>query len=230
MFTSVGWGCGWLLLIIGMIPAPVLFGSLIDRACLAWQQQPCLSEKGSCFTYDNWSMGTYFLTLIFCCKGLSLGFFFIALFLYRPPPTNMDVTAVVEVHNGSVPNDAWGSPPSSLRLLDSNGICDTAKIYSGQEKAKNGTTVWICHATTSSVGTVILDFVRPPNTRQFPGLNDLSNVGQCPHLANCSGWLNPLKFTTVFNLLIQCLCLLKLAMLPYNLMAKVSRYCQPGDG
>lgn len=151
VFTSVGWGCGWLLLIIGMIPAPVLFGSLIDRACLAWQQQPCLSEKGSCFTYDNWSMGTYFLTLIFCCKGLSLGFFFIALFLYRPPPTNMDVTAVVEVHNGSVPNDAWGSPPSSLRLLDSNGICDTAKLYSGQEKMKNGTTVWICHAMTPSV-------------------------------------------------------------------------------
>lgn len=108
--------------IAGMIPAPVLFGALIDRACLAWQQQPCNSEKGSCFTYDNWSMGTYFLTLVFCCKGLSLLFFVIALFLYRPPTTNSNVM-VVEVCDGGNANvnaAPWSSP-SSLPLLNSNG-------------------------------------------------------------------------------------------------------------
>ena len=34
----------------GMIPAPILFGALIDRACLFWQQpQPCSDRKGACF-------------------------------------------------------------------------------------------------------------------------------------------------------------------------------------
>lgn len=122
---SFALGIQWMLFrCLGMIPAPVLFGALIDRACLAWQQQPCNSEeKGSCFTYDNWSMGTYFLILVFCCKGLSLLFFVIALFLYRPPLTGSDATTV-EACNGNAGNSnaaSW-SLPSSRSLLNSNGL------------------------------------------------------------------------------------------------------------
>lgn len=79
-----------------MIPAPILFGALIDRACLSWQQTPEWGEdcagggapphKGACFMYDNFAMGSYLLALVFSCKTLALAFFFLALFSYKPPP------------------------------------------------------------------------------------------------------------------------------------------------
>lgn len=148
-----------LLFVAGMIPAPVLFGALIDRACLAWQQQPCNSEKGSCFTYDNWSMGTYFLTLVFCCKGLSLLFFVIALLLYRPPTTNSDV-AVVEVCDGSSTgvDAAPRSSPSSLPLLNSNGEDDISKysaLNDNQKKSQTATDIWILHSPCCSDESVL---------------------------------------------------------------------------
>jgi len=68
---------------LGMIPAPVLFGFLIDTACASWQQATCSGDKGACFVYDNWAMGTYLLVLIFTCKSLSFGFFVLATCLYR---------------------------------------------------------------------------------------------------------------------------------------------------
>lgn len=66
-----------------MIPAPILFGFLIDQACVSWQQAMCSGEKGACLVYDNWSMGAYLLVLVFTCKGLSFGFFVLAACLYR---------------------------------------------------------------------------------------------------------------------------------------------------
>lgn len=135
-----------------MIPAPVLFGALIDRACLAWQQQPCNSEeKGSCFTYDNWSMGTYFLILVFCCKGLSLLFFVIALFLYRPPLTGSDATTV-EACNGNAGNSnaaSW-SLPSSRSLLNSNGLNTVHGCPPSNDNRENEQTernIWVQHST-----------------------------------------------------------------------------------
>jgi len=66
-----------------MIPAPVLFGFLIDKACVSWQQASCSGDKGACLVYDNWAMGTYLLILVFTCKSLSFLFFIIAICLYR---------------------------------------------------------------------------------------------------------------------------------------------------
>lgn len=68
----------------GTIPAPILFGTLIDKTCQSWQET-CQHSRGACFIYDNWMMATYLLALIFCFKGLSFCFFVLALLLYKAP-------------------------------------------------------------------------------------------------------------------------------------------------
>jgi len=77
----VNWKC--VNYCLGMIPAPVLFGFLIDYACVSWHESTCTHEKGACLVYDNWAMGTYLLVLVFTCKTLSFGFFILAICLYR---------------------------------------------------------------------------------------------------------------------------------------------------
>lgn len=169
-----------------MIPAPVLFGVLIDRACLAWQQQPCNSEKGSCFTYDNGLMGTYFLTLVFCCKGLSLLFFVIALLLYRPPLSDSGVVAV-EVCNSSAGNSnasSWSSP-SSHPLLNSNGM-DAVHGYppsdDNRENERTEKDIWVLH----SILFIWENFVRIMDLEKiqekcdhFPHLRDYIAAWKC---------------------------------------------------
>uniref|UniRef100_A0A0N5AF54 MFS domain-containing protein n=1 Tax=Syphacia muris TaxID=451379 RepID=A0A0N5AF54_9BILA len=39
--------------LLGFIPAPVLFGFLIDSACLLWRNPKCLLDRGNCVIYDN---------------------------------------------------------------------------------------------------------------------------------------------------------------------------------
>jgi len=78
----------------GMIPAPVLFGFLIDKACVSWQQATCSGDKGACLVYDNWAMGSYLLVLVFACKGLSFGFFVFAICLYRSQHVHTTINVV----------------------------------------------------------------------------------------------------------------------------------------
>lgn len=38
---------------LGFIPAPVLFGALIDKSCNLWQEDACTGETTSCLEYDQ---------------------------------------------------------------------------------------------------------------------------------------------------------------------------------
>uniref|UniRef100_A0A914UYY7 Uncharacterized protein n=1 Tax=Plectus sambesii TaxID=2011161 RepID=A0A914UYY7_9BILA len=38
--------------ILGFIPAPILFGWLIDSACVTWHSR-CTEDRGNCVIYDN---------------------------------------------------------------------------------------------------------------------------------------------------------------------------------
>jgi len=78
----------------GMIPAPVLFGFLIDHACVSWHHSACSGDKGACLVYDNWAMGTYLLVLVFACKSLSFGFFILAICLYRSRHVHTTINVV----------------------------------------------------------------------------------------------------------------------------------------
>jgi len=84
---------------VGMIPAPVLFGFLIDHACVSWHQAACSDEKGACLVYDNWAMGTYLLVLVFACKSLSFGFFILARCMYRSEHAHRTINVVTVPHS-----------------------------------------------------------------------------------------------------------------------------------
>ena len=50
---------------LGFIPAPVMFGSLIDKSCQLWQKDDCTDDTTSCVEYDN----TYFRCVLFQVNG-----------------------------------------------------------------------------------------------------------------------------------------------------------------
>jgi organic anion transporter 4A len=75
--------------ILGTIPAPLIFGSLIDLSCILWQKT-CDNESGACLVYDNKQMSRNLLSLGISLKVLSLIFFFFAWFLYKPPLPSID--------------------------------------------------------------------------------------------------------------------------------------------
>lgn len=78
----------FIISLAGTIPAPILFGTLIDKTCQLWQStcQSPDSSQGSCYFYDNGAMSLYIMLLAVVGKTLSVIFFVLALILYRPPP------------------------------------------------------------------------------------------------------------------------------------------------
>ncbi|XP_051157758.1 solute carrier organic anion transporter family member 4A1 isoform X2 [Leptopilina boulardi] len=69
--------------ILGTIPAPIIFGTLIDEACILWQDTT--EGKGACLVYDNFYLSRYMFALSFIGKVASLAFFFFAWKFYKPP-------------------------------------------------------------------------------------------------------------------------------------------------
>ena len=41
---------------LGFIPAPIVFGALIDKSCSLWQSNVCSGESSNCLEYNQ----TYF--------------------------------------------------------------------------------------------------------------------------------------------------------------------------
>ncbi|KAK3926220.1 Solute carrier organic anion transporter family member 4A1 [Frankliniella fusca] len=83
---SFALGIQWIKVrLLGTIPAPMIFGLLIDETCVLWQLDQCTGEAGSCIAYDNLYMSRYMLALAFVGKTCSLLFFFLAWRLYKPP-------------------------------------------------------------------------------------------------------------------------------------------------
>ncbi|XP_016905153.1 solute carrier organic anion transporter family member 4A1 isoform X2 [Apis cerana] len=81
---SFALGIQWIKVrILGTIPAPMVFGALIDETCILWNKT-CDGE-GSCLVYDNLYMSRYMLALAFIGKAASLLFFFLAWWTYIPP-------------------------------------------------------------------------------------------------------------------------------------------------
>lgn len=51
---SFALGIQWIKVrLLGTIPAPMIFGLLIDETCVLWQRDSCANEGGSCIAYDN---------------------------------------------------------------------------------------------------------------------------------------------------------------------------------
>jgi len=108
----------------GMIPAPVLFGFLIDHACVSWHQATCNGDKGACLVYDNWAMGTYLLVLVFTCKSLSFGFFVLAICLYRSQHVHTTINIV------TIPDSATRSSTVTSSELQPIAVAEQDKRVS----------------------------------------------------------------------------------------------------
>ncbi|XP_043496047.1 solute carrier organic anion transporter family member 4A1 [Polistes fuscatus] len=81
---SFALGIQWIKVrILGTIPAPMVFGALIDETCILWQEN--CDGRGACLVYDNYYMSSYMLALAFIGKAASLLFFFLAWWSYIPP-------------------------------------------------------------------------------------------------------------------------------------------------
>ncbi|XP_045524058.1 solute carrier organic anion transporter family member 4A1 isoform X1 [Pieris brassicae] len=131
---SFALGIQWILVrLLGTIPAPLLFGFLIDLSCSVWGsgQAEC-ARTGACHLYDNKNMSRYMLALAFAGKICSLIFFFLAWWFYRPPGTkngnavspSIDLVPS-EKSNGTIPTVATVSTISN-GVDKTNGYCNAA--------------------------------------------------------------------------------------------------------
>lgn len=83
---SFALGIQWITVrLLGTIPAPIIFGRLIDLSCMEWQES--CDGSGACIFYDNRVMNRNTLIIACILKSLSTIFFFTAWFLYKPPET-----------------------------------------------------------------------------------------------------------------------------------------------
>ena len=70
---------------LGFIPAPTLFGSLIDESCKLWHKDECTGETSSCLEYQNDNFRYYIFTLGLATKLVSFLFLLAAYKVYQLP-------------------------------------------------------------------------------------------------------------------------------------------------
>lgn len=81
---SFGLGIQWITVrLLGTIPAPILFGFLIDQSCVLWPGS--CDDAGACAVYENGQMARNLLALLATVKFLSCLFFFLSWLLYKAP-------------------------------------------------------------------------------------------------------------------------------------------------
>ncbi|KAL4218293.1 Solute carrier organic anion transporter [Mactra antiquata] len=77
-------GIKWLFIrLLGTVPGPVIFGAATDTACRVWQTE--CGENTSCWIYDSKVLGRNYFLISLAGKILSIIFFALANFLYKPP-------------------------------------------------------------------------------------------------------------------------------------------------
>ncbi|XP_034668642.1 solute carrier organic anion transporter family member 4A1 [Drosophila subobscura] len=83
---SFALGLQWIKVrLLGTIPAPLIFGALIDESCILWHESCDEQAGGACLVYDNFYISRYMWLLALICKLLSVVFFLCAWLFYVPP-------------------------------------------------------------------------------------------------------------------------------------------------
>ncbi|XP_034951398.1 solute carrier organic anion transporter family member 4A1 isoform X2 [Chelonus insularis] len=103
--------------ILGTIPAPMIFGALIDDTCILWHET--CEGRGACLVYDNYWMSWYMFGLAFIGKTASLIFFFFAWWCYVPPggrrvASDLSQQPTAAVISCEESNHAISSPQNSI--------------------------------------------------------------------------------------------------------------------
>ncbi|XP_071490041.1 solute carrier organic anion transporter family member 4A1-like [Diadema antillarum] len=68
---------------LGTAPGPIIFGLVIDQACILWDISLC-DGAGACLVYDNASFANSLLTFLLSFKAVSIIVFFITIRSYKP--------------------------------------------------------------------------------------------------------------------------------------------------
>ncbi|XP_060075606.1 solute carrier organic anion transporter family member 4A1-like [Ylistrum balloti] len=104
---------------LGFIPGPIVFGKLIDLACLLWQTD-CENE-GSCFFYNNEKMSYLAMAIMLCANVVTAFFIFLSLRLYRTT-------------SAKIATDQNKPADSSFREVDTNmsAECKKESILNGE--------------------------------------------------------------------------------------------------
>ncbi|KAH8282581.1 hypothetical protein KR054_008553 [Drosophila jambulina] len=83
---SFALGLQWIKVrLLGTIPAPLIFGALIDESCILWHESCDKEAGGACLFYDNFYISRYMWLLALICKLGSVVFFLGAWWFYVPP-------------------------------------------------------------------------------------------------------------------------------------------------
>ncbi|CAK1601566.1 unnamed protein product [Parnassius mnemosyne] len=123
---SFALGIQWIKVrLLGTIPAPLLFGFLIDLSCSLWEKT--CGSTGACLLYDNLNMSRYMLALALVGKLCSVVFFFLAWWCYRPPggKNGNGVTPALELGTGDKPPTISATQTNGLQPHE-NGYCNAA--------------------------------------------------------------------------------------------------------
>lgn len=82
---SFSLGINWVFVrLLGAIPGPIIFGTVIDKSCVLWNEDGC-GHRGACWTYDNPKMALLFIAIGTTCKVITIIALVAAHFLYKPP-------------------------------------------------------------------------------------------------------------------------------------------------
>ncbi|XP_033640416.1 solute carrier organic anion transporter family member 4A1-like [Asterias rubens] len=81
----------------GTVPGPIIFGSIIDRSCVLWENS--CGDSRQCWLYDNTSMSINVFILLASLKLGSILFYVACALSYRPPPSVDDVQVKTPSYN-----------------------------------------------------------------------------------------------------------------------------------
>lgn len=98
---------------IGTIPAPIIFGRLIDLSCMEWHKS--CDDSGACIFYDNEIMNRNTLIIACILKSLSTVFFFCAWFMYKSPESDQN-----EADNTVQDDTVKSSKPAECEIREIN--------------------------------------------------------------------------------------------------------------
>lgn len=90
-------GIQWFVVrLMGTVPGPIMFGTVIDSSCLVWKEK--CGENTSCWIYDNAQLSRNFFIILFAVKITTSILFVSAYKLYKPP---IEKSVSYVVSNGS---------------------------------------------------------------------------------------------------------------------------------
>ncbi|XP_038052227.1 solute carrier organic anion transporter family member 4A1-like [Patiria miniata] len=137
---SFALGVQWLFArVLGSVPGPLLFGSVLDSSCLLWQDD--CGTRGACWLYDRQMLAWKLLAIGVGFKAVSLLFFTLSLIFYRSAhdgDESDDEKAMADPGEVEVSLDEKGEKELYRRLDSSSSTADIVQNAVYGETAEEG--------------------------------------------------------------------------------------------